>query len=68
VVRSLGLPADACLKVGDDVEANVCRAAAVALTVWLVQIGKYRLVDEDRLPWGCAVISGIGALPEWLGW
>lgn len=24
--------------------------------------------EEDRLPWGCAVNSGIGALLEWLGW
>ena len=40
VVRSLGLPADACLMVGDDVEADVCGAAAAGLRAWLVQTGK----------------------------
>jgi len=68
VVRSLGLPADACLMVGDDVEADVCGAAAAGLRAWLVQTGKYRPGDEAQLPRGCAVISGIGALPEQFGW
>lgn len=68
VVRSLVLPADACLMVGDDVEADVCGAAAAGLRAWLVQTGKYRPGDEGQLPRGCAVISGIGALPEQLGW
>ena len=68
VVRSLGLPADACLMVGDDVEADVCGAAAAGLRAWLVQTGKCCPGDEGQLPRGCAVISGIGALPEQLGW
>ena len=46
VVRSLGLPAEACLMVGDDVEADVCGAAEAGLRAWLVQTGKYRPGDE----------------------
>ena len=68
VVRSLGLPAATCLMVGDDVEADVCGAAEAGLAALLVQSGKYRHGDADRLPSGCDVISGIGALPERLGW
>lgn len=55
--------------VGDDVvEANVCGAAAASLRAWLVQTGMFRPGDEGQLPRGSAVISGIGALPEQLGW
>lgn len=68
VVRSLGLPAEAFLMVVDDVEADVCGAAAAGIAAVLVQIGKYRPGDEDLLPEGCAVISGIRDLPERLGW
>lgn len=68
VVHSLGLPAEACLMVGDDVEADVGGAAAAGLHAVLVQTGKYRPGDENLLPRGCVVISGIAALPEWLGW
>lgn len=54
--------------VGDDVEADVCGAAAAGLAALLVQSGKYRQGDEHLLPEGCSAISGIGALPEQLGW
>ncbi len=65
VVQSLGLPADSCLMVGDDVEADVKGAITAGLQGVLVQTGKYRPGDELRLPQQAALLpdlSGVAAL------
>jgi ribonucleotide monophosphatase NagD (HAD superfamily) len=52
--------------VGDDGEADVIAAAAAGLPAALVQTGKYRPGDRDRLPADVALLVGIGALGELL--
>jgi len=67
-VQSLGLEPKQWLMVGDDVEADVIAAAAAGLPAALVQTGKYRPGDRDRLPADVALLTGIGALGELLHW
>ncbi|MEF3192895.1 MAG: TIGR01458 family HAD-type hydrolase, partial [Halothiobacillaceae bacterium] len=51
-VERLGVPAEAVLMIGDDVESDVRGAIAVGLQAVLVQTGKYHADDEARLPPG----------------
>jgi HAD superfamily hydrolase (TIGR01458 family) len=68
VTASLELPPGECLMVGDDVEADVCGARAAGLQAVLVQTGKYRSTDLERLPPDAALLDSIGSLGELLGW
>lgn len=52
VLDDLGTAAADAVMVGDDVEADVVGARDNGLEAWLVQTGKYRVGDEDRLA-GC---------------
>lgn len=67
VVQSLHLPADQCLMVGDDVEADVRGAIDAGLQAALVQTGKYRPGDQQRLP-EQAMLPDLRALATLLGW
>ncbi len=49
VLDDLGTAAADAVMVGDDVEADVVGARDNGLGAWLVQTGKYRAGDEDRL-------------------
>ncbi len=49
VLDDLGVGAADAVMVGDDVEADVIGARDNGLAAWLVQTGKYRAGDEDRL-------------------
>ncbi len=51
-VERLGVPAEAVLMIGDDVESDVRGAIAAGLQAVLVQTGKYHAGDEARLPPG----------------
>ena len=53
--------------VGDDVEANVCGAAASGLMPCSFRPASTAQATKASCP-GTAVISGIVALPEQLGW
>jgi HAD superfamily hydrolase (TIGR01458 family) len=68
LVTSLGLQPQQCLMVGDDVEADVAGAMACGLQGALVQTGKYRPGDRERLPAGAHLIPDIGRLGELLAW
>jgi len=66
-VDSLGCaPADTVM-IGDDVEADVGGAMAAGLRGVLVQTGKYRQGDEDRIdPPPDAVVSGLSGAVDWI--
>jgi HAD superfamily hydrolase (TIGR01458 family) len=66
LVASVGVPAEGCLMVGDDAEADVAAAMAAGLQGCLVQTGKYRPGDEARLPGGARLIGTIADLPALL--
>jgi HAD superfamily hydrolase (TIGR01458 family) len=68
LVDSLGLQPERCLMVGDDVEADVAGAVDCGLQAVLVQTGKYRPSDRERLPPGAGLIQDISGLGTWLGW
>lgn len=68
VVQSLRLPAEYCLMVGDDVEADVSGAIDAGLQAAMVQTGKYRPGDEARLSQKAALLSDVRALSTLLGW
>jgi HAD superfamily hydrolase (TIGR01458 family) len=68
LVQSLEVPAEQCLMVGDDVEADVAAAVACGLQAALVQTGKYRPADRPLLPPGAGLVHDISALGELLGW
>lgn len=68
VVQSLKLPAEHCLMVGDDVDADVSGAIDAGLQAALVQTGKYRPGDEARLPQKAARLSDVRAVGTLLGW
>jgi HAD superfamily hydrolase (TIGR01458 family) len=68
VTASLALPPADCLMIGDDVEADVCGARAAGLQAALVQTGKYRSTDLERLPPDAALLASIGTLGALLGW
>lgn len=68
VVDSLALAPHQCLMVGDDVEADVGGAHAAGLQAALVQTGKYRAADRDRLPPGAVLLPDIRSLAALLGW
>ncbi len=51
-LERLGVPAEAVVMIGDDVESDVRGAMACGLQAILVQTGKYRPGDEARLPPG----------------
>jgi HAD superfamily hydrolase (TIGR01458 family) len=68
VTGSLALPPAACLMIGDDVEADVCGARTAGLQAALVQTGKYRITDLERLPSDAALLDSIGSLGTLLGW
>lgn len=68
VTSSLSLTPEECLMLGDDVEADVCGALAAGLQAALVQTGKYRSVDLERLPPEAGLLASIGSLGILLGW
>ena len=68
LVNSVGLPAGDCLMVGDDIEADVIGALAAGLAGCLVQTGKYRPPDRERLPREARLIASVADLPALLGW
>jgi ribonucleotide monophosphatase NagD (HAD superfamily) len=68
VTDSLALPPAECLMIGDDVEADVCGAYAAGLQAALVQTGKYRSTDLERLPPDAPLLASIGSLGALLGW
>jgi HAD superfamily hydrolase (TIGR01458 family) len=68
VTDSLALPPEECLMIGDDVEADVCGSCAAGLQAALVQTGKYRSADLERLPPDAALLDSIGSLGALLGW
>ncbi|WP_053068459.1 HAD hydrolase-like protein [Synechococcus sp. GFB01] len=68
VVQSLHLPADQCLMVGDDVEADVRGAIESGLEAALVQKGKYRPGDEARLQQQAPLLPDVRAVGSLLGW
>jgi len=68
VTDSLALPPAECLMIGDDVEADVCGACAAGLQAALVQTGKYRSTDLERLPPDAPLLASIGSLGALLGW
>ncbi len=68
VTASLALPHSECLMIGDDVEADVCGARAAGLQAALVQTGKFRSSDLERLPPDAALLASIGSLGELLRW
>ena len=49
VIASTGLPPDQLLMIGDDVFGDIEGARTAGMTGWLVQTGKYRPGDEQRL-------------------
>jgi HAD superfamily hydrolase (TIGR01458 family) len=61
VVASTGLPADRCLMIGDDVDADVAGAITSGIRGCLVRTGKFQDSDLQRLPAAAAVINGIAA-------
>ncbi|MAR91707.1 MAG: TIGR01458 family HAD-type hydrolase [Pseudomonadales bacterium] len=63
VVASTGVPAQACLMVGDDVAADVAGAVAAGLQGCLVQTGKYQPGDEGRLPATARMVASIADVP-----
>jgi HAD superfamily hydrolase (TIGR01458 family) len=67
VVQSLHLPADQCLMVGDDVEADVRGAIEFGLQAALVQTGKYRPGDEALLQQQAALLPDVRAVGPLLG-
>lgn len=68
VVQSLHLPAEHCLMVGDDVDADVRGAIDAGLQVALVQSGTYRPGDQARLPQQAALLRDMRAVGPLLGW
>jgi HAD superfamily hydrolase (TIGR01458 family) len=68
VTTSLALPPGDCLMIGDDVEADVCGARSAGLLAALVQTGKYRSADLERLPPDAALLASVGSLGALLGW
>ena len=68
VTASLAMPPGECLMIGDDVEADVCGACSAGLQAALVQTGKYRSSDLERLPPDAALLDSIGSIGALLGW
>lgn len=68
VTASLALPPAECLMIGDDVEADVCGARSAGLQAALVQTGKFRSTDLERLPSDAALLASIRSLGALLGW
>jgi len=65
--RSMGLPLDDVVMVGDDLEADVGGSQALGIRGLLVQTGKYRgaEVEASRIV-PDRVVASLGALPELL--
>jgi len=65
--RSMGLPLDDVVMVGDDLEADVGGSQALGIRGFLVQTGKYRgaEVEASRIV-PDRVVASLGALPELL--
>ncbi len=66
VVADLGVPAENCLMIGDDVETDVCGAIDVGLQAALVKTGKYRKGDQAKLPSQALLLDSIVDLPQLL--
>lgn len=62
VVDSTEYPAEECLMIGDDVEADVCAAIEAGLGGCLVATGKYEKGDETKLPGQGGFISSVARL------
>ena len=62
VVASTGVPASACLMVGDDLVSDVIGAVDAGLQGCLVQTGKYQAGDEAGLPAGAWLVPSIAEL------
>jgi len=63
-VERLGVPAEAVLMIGDDVESDVRGAVKAGLQGMLVQTGKYHVGDETRLPPGVRWATDVMAAVE----
>ncbi|EDY38616.1 HAD-superfamily subfamily IIA hydrolase, TIGR01458 [Cyanobium sp. PCC 7001] len=63
LVADVGLPAEQCLMVGDDAEADVAAALVAGLRGCLVRTGKYRPGDERRCAPQALVIPSLAELP-----
>lgn len=58
-VERLGVPAEAVLMIGDDVESDVRGACEAGLQAVLVRTGKYHEGDEARLPPGARLAADV---------
>jgi HAD superfamily hydrolase (TIGR01458 family) len=60
----LGLLPAECIMVGDDADSDVAAAVRAGLRGILVETGKYRRGDEEKIPAGGALAKDIGAAVE----
>lgn len=66
-IRSLGLPANQVVMIGDDLEGDVEGARAAGLRAIAVRTGKYRAADEERAQRvSDRVLDSVADLPAWL--
>lgn len=61
----LGVEADKCLMVGDDIRGDIEGAQAAGLRTLLVRTGKFRPVDLEGDVRPTAVLASIAELPAW---
>jgi HAD superfamily hydrolase (TIGR01458 family) len=60
----LGLLPSECIMVGDDADSDVAAAVQAGLQAILVQTGKYRKGDEQKIPEGAILAKDIGKATE----
>ena len=63
----LGLPANRCLMVGDDIRTDIGGAQGAGMRAALVQTGKFRPSDLDGNVKPDAVLASVAELPNWWG-
>ncbi|MES9964110.1 MAG: TIGR01458 family HAD-type hydrolase [Candidatus Sedimenticola sp. 20ELBAFRAG] len=61
----LGVAADECLMIGDDIRGDVAGAQAAGLRALLVRTGKFQTADLDGDVVPDAVLGSIAELPAW---
>jgi len=64
--ESIGLPADALLMAGDDVQSDVNASQGVGMCAVLVKTGKFRASDLELLEPPAEAIDSIADLPSLL--
>lgn len=62
VVASTPYPAEECLMIGDDAEADVAAAIAAGVGGCLVHTGKYEKGDEEKLPADALQLDSVASL------